>query len=76
MTQPGQPARFILDPLGEHRELPSKCVVDVPKGGRVRVETPGGGGFGDPDARDPAALERDVRDGKVIDPGPYRRPAP
>jgi N-methylhydantoinase B len=73
--QPAKPARFILDPLGEHRELPSKCTVDVPKGGRVRVETPGGGGFGDPRERDPAALERDLRDGKVTDPAAYGRPA-
>ena len=54
--QSGRTAHFILDPLGEHRDLPSKCVVEVPKGGRVRVETPGGGGFGDPGERDPEAL--------------------
>jgi N-methylhydantoinase B len=41
----------------------------------VRVETPGGGGFGDPRERDPAALERDLRDGKVTDPAAYGRPA-
>ena len=70
--QPGRPAKFIVDPLGEHRELPSKCVIDVPKGGRVRVETPGGGGFGDPRERDPEALERDIRDGKVTDRAAYR----
>jgi N-methylhydantoinase B len=61
----GRPAHFILDPQGEHRELPSKCAVEVPMGGRVRVETPGGGGFGDPRERDPKALRSDVRDGKV-----------
>jgi N-methylhydantoinase B len=69
--KPGRPAHFILDPLGEHRDLPSKCVVDVPKGGRVRVETPGGGGFGDPSERDPTLLERDLRDGKVTDRSTY-----
>ena len=68
----GRTAHFILDPLGEHRDLPSKCVVEVPKGGRVRVETPGGGGFGDPGERDPEALARDRRDGKVDDDRPYR----
>jgi hypothetical protein len=73
--QPGRSAKFILDPLGEHRELPSKCAVDVSKGGRVRVETPGGGGFGAPRERDPAALERDLRDGKVTDPAASRGPA-
>ena len=61
----GRPARFILDPEGEHRDLPSKCTIEVPKGGCVRVETPGGGGFGDPAERDADALTRDLRDGKV-----------
>jgi len=61
----GRPQHFILDPLGEHRELPSKCTIDVPKGGRVRVETAGGGGFGDASERSRDAIERDVRDGKA-----------
>jgi len=62
-----QPARFIYDPEGEHRVLRSKCTVDIPKGGRVRVETPGGGGFGPYAERDPAATARDRRDEKVSD---------
>jgi N-methylhydantoinase B len=35
------------------------------QGDVVRLETSGGGGFGDPAARDPAALERDVALGYV-----------
>ena len=62
---PGRPQKFILDPDGEHRDLPSKCTVEVPKGGRVRVETAGGGGFGDPAQRDLDDLRRDVRDDKI-----------
>jgi len=31
----------------------------------VRLETPGGGGFGDPAERDPARVARDVRLGYV-----------
>jgi len=62
---PGRPQKFILDPLGEHRELPSKCTLDVPQGMRVRVETAGGGGYGDPAGRDRTAVMRDVRDGKL-----------
>ena len=61
----GRVAHFILDPEGEHRDLPSKCTVDIPRGGCVRVETPGGGGFGSPSLRDRAMVARDVRDGKV-----------
>ncbi|MBP2549122.1 N-methylhydantoinase B [Neorhizobium galegae] len=36
---------------------------DIPlkPGDRVRVQTPGGGGYGDPLRRDPAAVARDVR---------------
>jgi N-methylhydantoinase B len=32
-------------------------------GDRVEVMTPGGGGFGDPAARDPALIERDIARG-------------
>lgn len=39
--------------------------VKLARGGRVRLETPGGGGFGDPARRDPAARERDERLGYV-----------
>ena len=61
----GSCARFIFDPEGEHRDLPSKCTIEVPKGGCVRVETPGAGGFGDPRERDKNAVRRDLRDGKI-----------
>ena len=61
----GSCARFIFDPEGEHRDLPSKCTIEVPKGGCVRVETPGAGGFGDPHERDKNAVQRDLRDGKI-----------
>jgi len=37
----------------------------VPAGDRLIVETPGGGGIGDPKARDAALIESDVRDGLV-----------
>lgn len=58
-------ARFIFDPEGEHRDLPSKCTIEVPKGGCVRVETPGAGGFGEPQTRDRDAVRRHLRDGKI-----------
>ncbi|MFD2501429.1 hypothetical protein ACFSTI_24815 [Rhizorhabdus histidinilytica] len=34
-------------------------------GQSVRIETPGGGGFGDPQARDVAAIAADLRQGRV-----------
>ncbi len=42
-------------------------IVDVPleRGQRVRLETPGGGGYGDPLSRSPAAIRRDIELGFV-----------
>src|SRR5215472_14908580 len=39
--------------------------VHIRQGQKVRLETPGGGGFGDPATRDPARVARDVRLGYV-----------
>ena len=39
--------------------------VRIRRGRKVRLETPGGGGFGDPTERDPARVARDVRLGYV-----------
>ena len=39
--------------------------VKIRRGQKVRLETPGGGGFGDPLERDPERVERDVRLGYV-----------
>jgi N-methylhydantoinase B len=61
----GRTARYIFDPYGEHRELPSKGTIDIPTGGCVRVETPGGGGYGEPRERAPGRIEADLRDGKI-----------
>ena len=63
--QSGSCSRFIFDPEGEHRELPSKCTLEIPKGGCVRVETPGAGGFGDPHDRDVNAVQEDLRNEKI-----------
>jgi N-methylhydantoinase B len=51
---------------GVRQALPSKVTnMMVKKGDIVRLETSGGGGFGDPKARDPALIQRDVRHGYV-----------
>jgi len=39
--------------------------VKIRRGQKVRLETPGGGGFGDPAKRDPARIARDLRLGYV-----------
>ncbi len=65
----GRTARFQFIDGEEVRELPSKITFRVPKGGIVRVETPGGGGFGDPALRDPQAIADDILDGKIAPAG-------
>jgi len=60
--------RFVYET--EHGEttppLVSKVTdVKIRKGQRVRLETPGGGGFGDPLSREPERVARDVRLGYV-----------
>ena len=46
-------------------KLRTKGYQVIPNGDRLILELPGGGGFGDPAARDPAAAARDARDGLV-----------
>jgi N-methylhydantoinase B len=45
--------------------LRGKGQQTVPPGERLRLELPGGGGFGDPRERDPERTRDDVRDGLV-----------
>jgi N-methylhydantoinase B len=60
--------RFVFDtPEGKRTPPLASKIVDVKirQGERVRLETPGGGGFGPPAERDPAEVARDVRLGYV-----------
>ncbi|WP_440989955.1 hydantoinase B/oxoprolinase family protein [Haloarchaeobius baliensis] len=50
---------------GETGRLPQKSTRELPPGSTVSIRTPGAGGYGDPDDRDPDAVRRDVRHGKV-----------
>ena len=47
------------------RLLRGKGEQTIPPGERLRLELPGGGGFGDPRERDPEKVKADVRDGLV-----------
>jgi N-methylhydantoinase B/oxoprolinase/acetone carboxylase alpha subunit len=61
---PGAPARSrILRADGRLEEIPSKVLTVLNRGDRVIVETPGGGGYGDPLERKTVAA--DVANGKV-----------
>ncbi len=48
--QPGKPGRNTLTVSGRTRRLPSKTVFTAPPGSILRIETPGGGGWGKPTA--------------------------
>ncbi|MCM0020054.1 MAG: hydantoinase B/oxoprolinase family protein [Tagaea sp.] len=60
----GAPAarnRFVL-PDGNEPPMASKMVgLKIKKGERLRLETPGGGGYGDPRDRPAESVERDLR---------------
>jgi N-methylhydantoinase B len=60
--------RFVYETDGGEKTPPlvSKVTdVKIKRGQKVRLETPGGGGFGDPATRDPERVARDVRLGYV-----------
>lgn len=65
--KPGRPGRACLvTASGETKTLRSKFSgVQMHEGDVFRFESQGGGGFGDPAARDPEAVRRDVALGKL-----------
>ena len=63
----GTSGYFVLNPGKDDKRLRSKAVDKLKKGDIVRIVTPGGGGFGDPRQRDPAALADDLVGGKVTE---------
>ncbi|EJM97732.1 hydantoinase B/oxoprolinase family protein [Herbaspirillum sp. YR522] len=61
---PGAPARLVLQRPGESaRELGKIDLLPVAAGDEILIQTPGGGGWGDPFARLPEAVLADVRRG-------------
>ncbi|MFL6465787.1 MAG: hydantoinase B/oxoprolinase family protein, partial [Bryobacteraceae bacterium] len=46
---PGACGRTSLTENGNQRPLPGKCNVEAPAGATIRIETPGGGGWGQPE---------------------------
>ncbi len=56
----GEPGKVYLD---DGTPFPTKGVETVPAGSRLIMELRGGGGFGEPTERDPAAAENDRRQG-------------
>lgn len=70
----GTPFRVTVDPGGQdERELEGLCDDEaIAPGEVIRIETTGGGGWGDPLERDPAAVVLDVVQGKVTEAGANR----
>jgi len=62
---PGRPSRNILIQNGTEAEMPSKFTVEIQRGDIFDHYQAGGGGHGDPFARDPQRVLADVRDGRV-----------
>jgi N-methylhydantoinase B len=63
--EPGGSSRNSITASGETRPLPGKVTMTVPQGALIVHEQAGGGGFGDPAARDPALIAEDLADGKI-----------
>jgi N-methylhydantoinase B len=63
--RPGQPASVTLVRASGERLAVTKARMDAVAGDRLVLVTGGGGGHGDPRLRDRAAVERDIREGKV-----------
>jgi len=64
--KPGRPAvHELVHPDGSQEKMRSKATREIPAGSRVRFQPAGGGGFGDPLEREPAAVLADALDGYV-----------
>ncbi|MGH7041463.1 MAG: hydantoinase B/oxoprolinase family protein, partial [Acetobacteraceae bacterium] len=71
--KPGAAGRNVLNPgTPEEVLLPSKITRTFRRGEVFRHDLPGGGGWGEPRERDPAAVAKDVRDGLVTPEGAVR----
>lgn len=63
--KPGALAESILNPHGNGEKLHSKETRPIKGGDVLSFRLSGAGGYGPPEKRDPAAIERDVADGYV-----------
>jgi N-methylhydantoinase B len=62
----GAHGSYTLHRDGESTPLPMSLNIELRRGDILECRFGGGGGFGNPDDRDSAAVERDVREGKVV----------
>jgi N-methylhydantoinase B len=64
---PGAVGEFVVNPgQPDERRLPSAAAdVPLPRGSVLSIRTPGGGGFGPAEQRDPQQVERDIREARI-----------
>lgn len=55
----------LIHPDGSEEQLPSKVTTVLKRGDRLRITTPGGGGWGEPRQRDADAVKHDVAEGLI-----------
>jgi N-methylhydantoinase B len=67
--RPGGLGTFIRNPgrANETRLGLTTSGTPLANGDMLRVMTPGGGGYGEPSRRDPEAVKRDLREGKITE---------
>jgi N-methylhydantoinase B len=66
----GACGRMVLTSNGQQSSLPSKTVnQELTRGDVLSMHTQGGGGFGEPTARDKTSIGRDLREGKITKAG-------
>jgi N-methylhydantoinase B len=64
----GQPTDVVVERGNGVEHVLKGNALTLPKGSRIRVQTGGGGGYGDPAERDPAAIADDLADGYITAP--------
>jgi N-methylhydantoinase B len=63
--QPARAAKYILDPDGKATELSSKTTITLAPNAVISIQTPGGGGYGNPHDRDPKKVSEDLRQQRI-----------
>ncbi len=63
--RPGKPGQSLLYSSGEVSAMPSKFQTTIKRGDRIRHQTAGAGGWGNPLERDPKAVLQDAGEGKI-----------
>jgi N-methylhydantoinase B len=61
----GKVSTWLERPDGTREPQPGKVTRPVPPGTKIVLRTAGGGGYGDPMARDPESVAADVREGLI-----------